>query len=350
MLPFFTQISFGKQLNYLQESLGILAPYPLHSRIHLLRTFGDSQTRCYVKREDELGFGVSGSKIRKYSSLIPYLQTNAVEEAVLIGGAYSNNIVGLAQLLIENSIKPTLFLKGDIDTQKTGNLLLTSMLVPKDSIHWVSREEWQNVNEKAKDYAKKSQKICIIPEGASMLEALPGALTLALDIIKNEQQTGLTFDHLFIDSGTGMMACATLLAFTWLRKKTLIHVVLMAEEERDFLETLSTFKTRFSALLAVCPTESDIKANLKFYHPKQARSFGSTNKSIFKEINLIAQTEGFLTDPVYSAKLFLTTRNIIANDKIKGNCLIIHSGGGLTLMGFQEQLIASNLHQSRIRT
>ena len=81
-----------------------------------------------------------------------------------------------------------------------------------------------------------------------------------------------------------------------------------------------------------------VKECLKLYRPHVGRAFGSTNKTIFDEIRRIARTEGFLTDPIYSVKLFLTARRIIADEKIKGNCLFIHSGGGLTLLGFQEQL------------
>lgn len=323
----------------LKEFLGTLAPYPLHSRVHPLKTFGDAQTPCFIKHEDELGFGISGFKIRKYSSLIPHLLKNKIEEAILIGGAYSNNIVGLTQLLIENSIQPTLFLHGNTETKKIGNFLLSSLMVPNDSIRWISRDEWPNVQEIAAVYAKKqSRRTIIIPEGASMPESLPGALTLALDIIENETQLGKTFDHIFIDSGTGMMACVTLLVFAWLKKETTIHVVLMAEKEAEFLKTLSILKTQFESLIGEKMKLPHVNEKLKLYQPNVGRSFGSTNKTIFREIQRIAQTEGFLTDPVYSVKLFMEARRIVSDEKIKGNCLLIHSGGGLTLMGFQGQL------------
>jgi 1-aminocyclopropane-1-carboxylate deaminase len=332
-------MTIDQKLLHIKECIGVLAPYPSHSRVHPLKTFGDSQTPCFVKREDELGFGISGFKIRKYSSLIPHLQKNKIKEAILIGSAYSNNIVGLTQLLIENSIQPTLFLHGDTDTKKIGNFLLSSLMVSNDSIHWIGRDEWPSIQEIAALYAKKQPKRTMtIPEGASVAESLPGALTLALDIIENEAQLNETFDHIFIDSGTGMMACATVLAFAWLKKTTNFHVVLMAEEEREFLETLFSLNTQFESLIGVQMEWPFVKEKLNLYRPNEGRAFGSTNKTIFDEIRRIMRTEGFLTDPIYSVKLFLKSRRIITNEKIKGNCLLIHSGGGLTLMGFQEQL------------
>ena len=71
-------------------------------------------------------------------------------------------------------------------------------------------------------------------------------------------------------------------------------------------------------------------------YPATAKSFGSTNKTIFEEIRRIAREDGILTDPVYSAKLFLTARQTILNKTLDGNILLIHSGGGLTLSGFMD--------------
>jgi len=72
------------------------------------------------------------------------------------------------------------------------------------------------------------------------------------------------------------------------------------------------------------------------YYPATAKSFGSTNKTIFNEIRRIAREDGILTDPVYSSKLFLTARQTIFDQALDGNILLIHSGGGLALSGFMD--------------
>lgn len=335
-------MTIEQKISHINECTRGLAFNSLHSRIHPLKTFGHAQATCFVKREDELGFGISGSKIRKYSSLIPHFLTNKIEEAILIGGAYSNNIVGLVQMLIENSIQPTLFLHGCEPAQKVGNFLLTSLMVPTESIHWVSRDDWSNVDRIAMQYAQQqSTRTMVVPEGASVAESLPGALTLALDIIENETQLDISFDHIFIDSGTGVMACTSLLVFAHLQKSVRFHVVLMAETETVFLETLLKIKTQFSSLTGADVEWDCLIQNLRLYHPSVGRSFGSTNATIFDEICHLARVEGFLTDPIYSAKLFLESRRILDSQSITGNCLLIHSGGGLTLMGFQEHLVRS---------
>lgn len=307
--------------------------YPAHSRIHDLKSYA----QCYVKRDDELGFGISGSKIRKYRTLIPYLINNDYDEVVVIGSAYSNHVLGFVQLLIENQIEPTLFLRGDPKRELIGNALLTSLFVREDSIHWFSKDEWHTVHAKANDFAaNQKNKTFVLPEGGSCSEALPGALTLPLDIIKNENESNLQFEHVFIDSGTGLMAIALILGFAWLDRKTKIHAVLIADNEASFVTNLKEHHANFCKLMN---KSIPFPENFNVYLPESVPGFGKINAGIFEEIRNIATTEGFLTDPVYSAKLFIEAQRIIDHDKIKGKTLIMHSGGALTLAGFQDRLV-----------
>src|ERR1700761_5279772 len=98
-----------ERIHTLRDHLAMFphALYATHSRVHSLRSFLFSGTTCYVKRDDELGFGVSGSKIRKYCSLIPFFLNQGIQEVVVIGNAYSNHVLSLVQLLIENQLSPT---------------------------------------------------------------------------------------------------------------------------------------------------------------------------------------------------------------------------------------------------
>lgn len=306
--------------------------YPVHSRIHPLKSFGNA----YVKREDELGFGISGSKIRKYRSLIPYFVENKFSEVIVIGGANSNHVLGITQLLIENGIKPLLFLRGDKDElfskekNGLGNLFFLQLFVTRDSVHWVSRKDWPNVEDIALEMYPG---VFILEEGGMAKEAMGGALTLCLDIIKNEETENKGFKHIFIDAGTGFTAILLLLGFAFLKKETNIHVLLLADKPEIFLNKLGCCRLDFEKLFKVtCP----IPSRFYLHEPTQAKSFGSTNRKIFEEISRLAKLEGFLTDPVYSGKLFLETEKIMKEQLITEKTLIIHSGGALSLSGFQK--------------
>jgi 1-aminocyclopropane-1-carboxylate deaminase/D-cysteine desulfhydrase-like pyridoxal-dependent ACC family enzyme len=310
-----------------------------HSRVHSFKTLTSEDRKVFIKRDDDLGFGVSGSKFRKYQSLLPALLKGNIKSVILIGGAYSNNVLSLAQLLIENKIDIHLFLRGDSTQRYVGNLLLISLLIPAQRVHWVSREDWPEVEKTAKQYSLSlPTPTLIIPEGAHMLEALPGALTLAFDILENEKALSLCFDHIFIEAGTGLTAIALIIGLAWLKRKTCVHILLLAETKDQFLEKLGTFLQHFSETFHAELSSEDLSVRLEFYQPTVAPSFGSVSSTVFENIIKIARNEGVITDPIYSAKLFYEATHLINEGNIKGNILLIHGGGGLSLMGYQDQL------------
>jgi 1-aminocyclopropane-1-carboxylate deaminase len=168
-----------------------------------------------------------------------------------------------------------------------------------------------------------------------LLAALPGALTLVLDLLENERKHNIQFDHLFIEAGTGFSASALILGLNWIEHPANIHVILLAEEEEAFLTRLNQCQEMFTQFIQ---TFSSLSNHFTIHYPVLTKGFGQIHPSLFETILHIARNEGFLTDPIYSAKLFIESRRLIIQEKLKGNILILHSGGSLTLMGFQHQL------------
>ena len=308
--------------------------FRLQSRIHRLRWFGRSD--IWIKRDDELSFGVSGTKLRKHASIIPSLKQQGIEEVVVIGGANSNNVLSAAQTLTENNIKITPFLLGP-PSKILGNAKLLSLFVDDSDIHWISRSQWADCEDLVNNYVEKRKdlgvKIFVLPEGGHHPLALPGSLSILVDILRNERESGVRFDHVFIDAGTGMVAQSLLAGDTSLGRKTVFHVVVLAGSFEEFQSGLSRVMQYTEKFLDVSPC---LLPDYHMYYPATAKSFGSTNKTIFNEIRRIAREDGILTDPVYSSKLFLTARQTILNKTLEGNILLIHSGGGLALRGFMD--------------
>lgn len=305
--------------------------FELHSRIHRIPTFDTSRVTVYVKRDDELGFGISGSKMRKYHSLLPYLVAEKPDEVVTSGSPYSNHLFGLTQLLRENRLHPVLFMVGDKPSKPQGNYLFTSLLAP--TVHWVQRNQPTMIDEYFEKRKSEGKKVIVIPPGGSCEEALAGTLTLARDIVRNEKEAGVVFDHIFIDSGTGFTAQTLILAFGYMGKSTHIHVVLVAGREDEFELNLKRWQPKVESLI---PSPLPYSPYYTLHSPEDAASFGATNRGIFETIREIAAAEGFLTDPIYTVKLFREGKKLLPD--LKGNVLFIHSGGALTLAGFQAML------------
>lgn len=312
------------------------ADYPIHSRAHLLHSFcSNVNATCFVKRDDELGFGISGNKLRKFRTLLPYLISQKCQEAIVLGGPFSNNVLSLTQLLLENHIAATLFLRGSEPPLSKGNFLLLQMLVPASSMHWIPRRQWPKIDETILSYTADRSHCFVIPEGSATFPAFPGALTLPLDIIQNEEELGISFDHVFIDAGTGFSAAALLLGFAFLRKTTTCHLLLLADEEKNFLLRLQDWHVKFEEWIGEkCPFPTHFSCS----RSSLGTSFGTTNSQLFKFLIQMARNHGFFLDPIYSGKLFHHAKKVLENETFNGKTLVIHSGGALTLTGFLEEI------------
>lgn len=295
----------------------------LTSRVHKLNAFPSDGVTCYVKRDDELGCGISGSKLRKYASLIPALIQKQTRHLIIIAGPQSNNLLSALQVARELKLKVTAFLIKPRNLEIQGNFKLSLLFLNEQEIIWVNRDEWSKVDELAQDYLNTLNEVgFILNEGASVDESLIGSMSLAQDIIQNEQILGCTFQHIFVDAGTGFSAAGLIKGMAELNHQALIHVLLLADDEH-------TFKNKLRSWI-------DIRSeNFCCFYPSTARSFGSVNQLIKTEIKRMAREEGILADPIYSAKLFFETRRCIEKEELQGNILIVHSGGLLTMAAFQ---------------
>ncbi|WP_454780935.1 pyridoxal-phosphate dependent enzyme [Legionella sp. WA2022007384] len=294
----------------------------LSSRIHRLNQFPSDNVDCYVKRDDELGCGISGSKLRKYASLFPFLIEQGIQHLIIIAGPQSNNLLAALQLAREFKLKVTAFLIQPWKLELRGNYKLSRLFLEEQEIVWIARDDWPKVNELASEYLQtQNEPGFILQEGASVPQAMTGALTLADDISVNEHTLGVSFQHIFIDAGTGFSAAGLIQGMARLNHSAMIHVLLLADDE-------ATFHGKLKQWLELIPP------NFRCFYPTTAKAFGSVNQTIKNEVKRLAREEGILADPIYAAKLFFESRNYIKTEELKGNVLIIHSGGTLTMPGF----------------
>lgn len=303
----------------------------LTSRTHKLNQQPFENSTLFVKRDDELSFGISGSKLRKYSSLIPFLKLNEIQTVYLAGSPYSNHLVGILQLLNEHQIKAVLFTKKSFLKEKKGNHLLLEMLF--NGSHWVEldAEDWQKRDAIIIKEVQKCPKSFYVKEGCENVESLFGMMTLGLDIQSGE------YNHIFIDSGTGFAAASLILSLKELGNSATVHVIQMAELQAPFEDLLKKLRKWLEPKLGkvIEPQKYHL------HSPSFCKAFGSTNASTFSFIRQFAKDEGILLDPIYSSKLFISAPDIIKKENLTGNILLIHSGGALSLTGFMDQLSSS---------
>ncbi|MCH6256411.1 pyridoxal-phosphate dependent enzyme [Puniceicoccaceae bacterium K14] len=311
--------------------------------MHPLR-IGTADRQVFIKREDELSSGVIGSKLRKYSSLIPALLGNKVKQVGLIGGSNSNNCVAAIQLLKEVGIDSILFLREAGDAKLHGNSLFTKMLCPPEKCIEIDSQNWPNVNSIVQDWAQQQtlngEKTVAIAEGAFHPDALPGAISLASDIVSNEREHGTRFDNIYIDSGTGLSAIGLLLGLSSHAPRSRnIIITLIAGTESEFRAQIT--KARQWLPSNHINEDAYNALSLTFLRPPSAASYGSINKTIINKTISVARQHGLLMDPIYSIKHFMAMEEHLQKIRENSSSLFIYNGGSLGLAGFQGQLASA---------
>ncbi|MEM6268604.1 MAG: pyridoxal-phosphate dependent enzyme [Bacteroidota bacterium] len=309
------------------------------TRIHPINLLPQHPAHLWLKREDEAGYAVAGGKLRKFASLLPYLQREQFDAVLLVGGASANHTVAALQLLRASGIEPITFTRA-LPRSNAGNHLLFRLLTAGKDVRTFADETARQsaIHEVQSTLEAAGKRTFLLPEGAFVPESLPGAGSLADDIQRNERAHHLQFNHIFIDSGTGLSAAALILGLQNAGHPAQVHVVEMAHTDaRHTLRPVLDQCQQWRRAAGLNVPELDAE-RYRSYPPVTARAFGSVNRTVFNAIHRYAREFGVLTDPIYSAKLFLTAEKIISETDLRGNILLIHSGGAQTLPGFAARL------------
>jgi len=322
-------------------------PVSLHSRIHAfdLKIPNKPSLELLLKRDDELSFGISGSKLRKFSSLLGAWQQQSNPFVIIQGSTRSNSVIGLTQLLREAGIPFHCVLKKSYGALDQGNGFLAQLLLAQSEVTLVrdAQAGAEAVREIELLHAKNNT-VNLLPEGGDCFEAIPGAMTAAYDIPVGQLES---LQQIFVDSGTGVFAIGLILGLALREVRGLqIHIVLIAGNESEFLAKLARYHSQLEACLGFSLPQNN---QLHFVKPTSAAKFGRTNAKIFQAIVEIARSQGVLADPIYTAKYFLTCAEELARcfpvsllpSDHRDQILLWHSGGAHSLYGYTQQVLSA---------
>lgn len=294
----------------------------------------------HLKRDDELSAGISGSKYRKYASIIPYLKDRKIDLVVSEGSEYSNNLAGLSQLLKEYGIKFHFFLKKGYAPQ-AANLRTLKLVSEEDCLEVLTKGDYKNRKKHIKTFldheTKKGKNILFLPEGSLHLSAFAGTLTLAYDISLE------SYDRILIDAGTGGTFLGLYFGMCLRGFEGRIALYSLVEDRAYFEELIETFSADLpTGLIASLKT----KVPFEVYGPCSAAHFGKKTNTSLDAVNDIGRRFGVLTDPIYSGPHIHAALCKISsefeeskNETYLKNTrnLIIHSGGIQSLWGFDSK-------------
>ncbi|GAB1314050.1 hypothetical protein MFIFM68171_04260 [Madurella fahalii] len=317
---------------------------------HLPRTseaLGD-KVKVYAKREDcNSGLAFGGNKTRKLEYLVPDALAQGCDTLVSIGGVQSNHTRQVAAVAAKMGLKVALVQEhwvnwSDQGYEKVGNIQLSRLMgadVRLDPSAFGIEHKQTLVNLK-EELAAAGSKPYYIPAGASdhPLGGL-GFARWAFEVEAQEKELGVFFDTIIVcvvtgSTMAGMVAGFKLTEKLGSRKRKVVGIDASAKVKQTFDQVLRIAR-KTAAKIGLQEddiTEADIILDDRYH----AGIYGVPDAQTLDAIKFGAQTEAFITDPVYEGKSLAGMMDMIRNGEIAAGSTVLyaHLGGQLALNAY----------------
>ena len=315
-------------------------PTPIDELPQLSQRLGGPRLR--IKRDDLTGLATGGNKTRKLEFLIAdALQQNA-DCVITAGGPQSNHCRQTAAAAAIAGLECHLVLGGP-PQPPLGNLLLDQLLGAR--IHWTPKlQRNARMRELAVAMEADNHRPYVIPVGGSNSIGALGYVAAMFEFVEQLREQGRGVDRIFFATSSGgtqagLVLGARLAGFDG--RITAISIDQTPDESSDekFLAEVCGVANGAAELLGVGVrlTVDDFDTEYGYL----GDGYGVVGELERETIKLVAQTEGILVGPVYTARAMGAMLDQIRRKAFEPNetWLFWHTGDETALHAYAETLI-----------
>lgn len=257
-----------------------------------------------VLRLDELHPIVSGNKWFKLKYYLQQAQEENADTIASFGGPYSNHLVALAFAAKKYNLQSVGYVRSNEEEPITPTLLEAKQYGMH--LKFLGRNNFQLLKTELLENNVTSNTYFVDEGGYGTLGA-KGAAT----ILSNEKTN--SYSHIICAVGTGTMMAGLINA-----AKPHQHVIGI-----PVLKNEATIRNEITQLM------TNKETPFTLLHDFHLGGYAKTNQAQFDFMNLLWATEKIPTDMVYTSKLFMAVKSLLANNYFSptAKILMIHSGG-----------------------
>ncbi|KAK8073131.1 hypothetical protein PG996_006479 [Apiospora saccharicola] len=327
----------------------LFGPSPIQHLPRISAALG-GKVQVYAKREDcNSGLAYGGNKTRKLEYLAAEALAQGADTLVSIGGVQSNHTRQVAAVSAKLGLQCALVQEhwvewSDPGYDKVGNIQLARLMGADSRLDpsTFGIEHKATLQNLEAELAGKGRKTYYIPAGASdhPLGGL-GFARWAFEVATQEAEMGIFFDTVIVCAVTGSTFAGMVAGFKLAEKKC------GARPRRVVgIDASATVKQTFDQVLRIAQTtatkigldgEKDITAaDIILDDRYHGGVYGVPDEQTLDAIRFGAQTEAFITDPVYEGKSLAGMMDMIRKGELKegSNVLYAHLGGQLALNAY----------------
>lgn len=295
-------------------------PTPLEPAPRWAAALGLRSDDLWVKRDDLVGLGGGGNKVRKLQATLAEALAQGATAVVTSGAAQSNHARLTAAAGARLGLDVTLVLAGDAPARSTGNLLLDELLGAR--LVWAGPLPLADLAARVEQEAERQREAgtatYVVPYGGSNVAGAGAYAAAGHEIVRQAPDTSLVVTA--VGSGGTMAGLVHALGSDHVLGVDTGAVPDPAERVAGLLDGLGT---------AVAPADLRLRRDLV------GAGYGVLSSDVRAAMELAARTEGIVLDPVYTGRaaagLVAAVREGVV---VPGQrTVLLHSGGLPGLLG-----------------
>ena len=308
-------------------------PTPIQKLSRLSRLPELLGCNLYVKRDDLMGLGGGGNKLRKLEFLLGEALAQGADTLITWGGFQSNHARLTAAVAARHGLSCELILtpsavRSDDDFCHNGNVLLDGLFGA--TVHRLAPGVTPDSHaaQLLGTLASQGKKPFVMPLGGSSPRGSLGYAACAAEILGQADALGVQFERIIIPNGSAGTHSGLQAGLALARSSTQITgYSVLATQEQATATTLD--KTR-ETLQLLDPCASLLESAISVDGSQRGDAYGAPTESMLEAVRLLASLEGLLTDPVYGGKAFAGLLAAVRRgDYPAGSNLLFVMTGGL---------------------
>lgn len=324
--------------NYPQQVTLPFLPTPVEKMVRLTQHLHGPD--LYIKRDDQTGLAGGGNKTRKLAFLIAEALAQGCDHIVTIGGPQSNHCRQTAAAAAKYGLGCSLVLKGHEPTGQNqpfnGNLLLDKLLGAH--IYWTNGRPPADVIESVlKELTILGRKPYLIPLGGSNVVGTTAYVQAMQELMGQLEEQRLNIDMIVHASSSGGTQAGLVLGAQIYGFRGQIYGISIDRQAGDLKMQAAALATATATHLGLATVSlaERVEVNDDYIEP----GYAVLTELEREAIELVAQKEGILLDPVYTGRGMGALIDLIRWGAFtRGQSVLFwHTGGMPALFAYAEQ-------------
>jgi len=298
----------------------------------------------YIKRDDLLGLTAGGNKTRKLEFLVADALGQGCDTLITCGAIQSNHCRLTLSAAVKEGMKCRLVLEervpGTYDKHAGGNNFLYRLLGVEDvKVVPAGADMAAAMDQVAEEAAAEGRKPYIIPGGGSNPVGATGYVACAQELQDQLFDRGLDVHKVVVSSGSTGTHAGLITGFAGCNMNIPIFGINVSRdnEEQEAMVYDLVLRTAEHVGIGSAVSRDLVRCFDDYWRPH----YSLPNRRMVEAVNMLAKTEGILTDPVYTGKALAGLIDLSRKGVFKKgeNVLFVHTGGSPALYVYMKAIL-----------